>query len=170
MEHDRGTSNGHAEVVGTVVDQWGGALAGATVRVRLVGAGRERLTQVREDGQFRIAGLAPGEYRIEVSVQGKTIARNLAVEPRDRAVLSVLLRQETAGNAVSISKGDMTVFLVDKEHGFGAGFGGGIGAGHGVAGGVPGDLRATNQVVFGPEGLSVPVPLIAPQSVGVPDK
>src|SRR5262249_6889771 len=74
---------------------------------------------------------------VEVKVQRKTISKNFAVNPRDRAVLSVLLRQEDAGNAVSVSRGDMTVFLVDRENAFGIT----RGLAGGVAGGVPGGVR-----------------------------
>src|SRR5215472_9984052 len=121
IEHDRGPFAAGAEVVGTVVDQWGGALAGATVRVHEAATGHARVVEVREDGQFRITGLTSGEYQVEVKAEGKTISKNFAMSPRDRAVLSVLLRQENAGIAVSASRGDMTVFVVDRDKAFGFG-------------------------------------------------
>src|SRR5262249_48194385 len=144
------------EIVGTVVDQWGGGLTGATVRVREVASGRVRQAEAREDGQFRITGLTPGEYNVEVKVQRKTISKNFAVNPRDRAVLSVLLRQEDVGNAVSVSRGDMTVFLVDRENAFGIT--------RGVVGGVPGGVMAAVEPRFEMFDKRAPVPMQAVRS------
>jgi hypothetical protein len=130
MEHDRGPFVAGADVVGTVVDQWGGALAGATVRVHEVSGRRVRLTRVREDGQFHIGGLPPGEYQVEVSAQGKTLTENIKLEPRDRASLSVLLRQETTGTVIAVNKTattrDLILFTVDRERAFDVGVGAGV--------------------------------------------
>ena len=149
MEHDRGPFTAEAELVGTVVDQWGGALSGAIVRVHEVSGGRVRQTQVREDGQFHLAGLPPGEYRVEVSAQGKMIAKNIKVEPRDRAVLSVLIRQKDAGTVVAVNQAerDLALFTVDGEGNFlvNGGVVGGVGGrgapGRGAGGGLAFDRR-----------------------------
>src|SRR5271157_1704755 len=52
LEHDRGPYNGSAAILGTVVDQRGGAVEGATVTIR--GAGQTRTAHVNADGQFSL--------------------------------------------------------------------------------------------------------------------
>jgi len=54
IEHDRGAFNGRAEISGTAVDQWGGALEGAVVQLRSVLSAKIRRTNVDADGRFRL--------------------------------------------------------------------------------------------------------------------
>lgn len=51
---------------GTVVDENGAPLEGATVRVKEVARGIERDTETNDEGEFRIRGLRPGEYEVLV--------------------------------------------------------------------------------------------------------
>ena len=53
-----------AEIVGTVVDQWGGALRGVTLRLHSAASGQWRNAMADADGQFRMAALPAGDYDI----------------------------------------------------------------------------------------------------------
>ncbi len=94
IEHDRGAFNWRAEVSGTAVDQWGGALEGAVVQLRSVLSAKIRRTNVDADGQFRLGDLPPADYEVAVFTGSGSVLKRVELEPRDRAILSVLLRQE----------------------------------------------------------------------------
>jgi len=142
-EHDRGPSNGRAEISGTAVDQWGGAIEGAVVQLRAVLSGKIRRTSVGADGQFRLGGLPAGDYDVQVFGQSETVSTLVQLDPRDRAVLSVLLRQEHPGTVVAV--GETGRMMADFEFGFPGGVAGGSMGG--VIGGVGGarDLPMENR-------------------------
>lgn len=96
MEHDRGPFNGLAEMTGTVVDQDGGALEGATVTARSTD-GTTRVAAANAKGQFTLAAVPTGDYDVTASSGTESASRRVTVGVRDRAVLSVMLRQ--AGGA-----------------------------------------------------------------------
>ncbi|HZT78213.1 MAG TPA: TonB-dependent receptor [Vicinamibacterales bacterium] len=59
-----------AQVTGVVHDQAGAAVPGATVTVTDVATNRQRVVVSSADGVYAAAGLAPGDYRIEVDLAG----------------------------------------------------------------------------------------------------
>jgi len=61
---------GAGEITGTVTDQDGAALAGATVTVTHVATNRSRSVVTSRQGVYTAASLLPGEYRIDVSRAG----------------------------------------------------------------------------------------------------
>jgi hypothetical protein len=98
LEHDRGPYNGRSAILGTVVDQRGGAVEGATVTIR--GAGQTRTAHVNADGQFSLAAVPAGTYQVEVSMGAESVSKQLALAVRDSAVLSVVLRSARDGIVV----------------------------------------------------------------------
>src|SRR5262249_45684429 len=105
------------------VDQWGGALEGASVRLHQIPNGKTRVASVGADGRFTLAGLTPSNYEIEVVSDSDKVSTKLTLQARDQAVLSVLLRQEAAGvvTAVRDSFGVVTRLRGDMAGGaFGA--------------------------------------------------
>src|SRR5216684_4079571 len=141
IEHDRGAFNGRAEINGTAVDQWGGALEGAVVQLRSVLSAKIRRTNVDVDGRFRLGDLPPADYEVAVFTGSGSVLKRVEFEPRDRAILSVLLRQEHSEAIVAVS--DTGRMVADFKVGFGI-----VG---GVAGGVAGG--AMGGVVDGVQGL-----------------
>lgn len=137
MEHERGPFGRSAEITGTAVDQWGGALEGATVVVRLVSSGKVRRTRVAVDGRFQMGGLPAGEYQIQVSTDSGSVSNKLKLDTRDRAILSVLLRQDRPAET-TIALSDSGRMLADFRAGAGVGSVGGVPGG--VAGGVMGGV------------------------------
>jgi len=135
IEHDRGPFNGRAEIAGTVADQWGGALEGATVTAREISTGKTRTARVNADGQFRLGALPAGDYKVEVSTASENVSSNFKLEARDHANLSVFLTREPAGTEVAVNEdaGTMDDFKVLDVNGvamggeWGRGMGGAIG-------------------------------------------
>lgn len=138
IEHERGAFGRRAEIIGTAVDQWGGALEGATVVARLVSSGKVRRTRVSVDGRFQLGGLSSGDYQIQVSTDSGSVSGKLELEPRDRAILSVLLRQDRPEGKTVVAVGDSGRMLADFRAGAGVGFVGGVPGG--VAGGAIGGV------------------------------
>ena len=73
--------SGTSGVSGTVNDQNGAAVAGATVRLVNPATGFDRTSITTEDGKFAFLGIAPAKYQIEVQASNfkKTINSNVAV-------------------------------------------------------------------------------------------
>jgi hypothetical protein len=57
-------------ITGTIKDIQGGAIVGATIRVKQLETDLERVATVGEDGNYTIAQLAPGSYEIRVEAAG----------------------------------------------------------------------------------------------------
>jgi len=130
IEHDRGPFGAGAEIVGTIVDQWGGALEGAIVRLRELSSGQTRTARADARGDFGLRALPAGDYEILVSTPYESISRTkLTLEPRDRAILSVLLKCQAGETVVAVNEtmGTMAEFKVGVVGGIGGGFGAGIG-------------------------------------------
>ncbi len=70
------------QILGTVTDQTGGAIMGASVTVTDVDRGVSRTVMTDESGQYSAPNLTPGTYRVRVEYKGfRTVERaNIAVE------------------------------------------------------------------------------------------
>ena len=103
VEHDRGPFNGLAEIAGTVLNQRGEALAGAIVTAR--GAtGSARGAWADANGQFTIAALPAGDYEVKVVNGAESVTRRITLAVRDRAALSVMLRERGGGMQVVVTE------------------------------------------------------------------
>jgi len=134
VEHDRGPIGTRAEIVGTIADQWGGAPEGAIVSLREQSTGQTRTARADARGNFALRALPSGDYDIVVSAQAESISRTkLTLEPRDRAILSVLLKSHAAEIEVVVNEAVGTV--AEFKGGLVGGIGGAFGArvGRGVA-------------------------------------
>jgi MG2 domain/Alpha-2-macroglobulin bait region domain len=114
IEHDRGPFNGRAEIVGTALNQSGDRLEGATFQVHELSTGKTRTAMLGADGRFGLGALPAGDYQVQVSAGSDTVFGNLELRPRDRAILSVFLRHESAETVVAVSEatGIMAEFRV----------------------------------------------------------
>ena len=61
---------GSAALAGSVADQAGAAVRGATVTIVAVATNRSRTAVTGADGGYVFTGLAPGEYRVRVELEG----------------------------------------------------------------------------------------------------
>jgi len=162
IEHERGPFNGSAVISGTAVDQWGGALEGTAVELRSVLSGKIRRVSVAADGQFQLGGLPPGDYDFGISTDSGSVSRRVKLDPRDHAILSVLLRQVHSGTFVAVS--ERTRMLADFKVGFGVaggvpggGAGGVIGGVVGGAGGAPMPEGNFGAAMLMPRAAAMPV-------------
>jgi hypothetical protein len=160
IEHDRGPFNGRAEITGSTVDQWGGALEGAVITLRDTANGRARHALADASGRFSLAAVPPGEYQIIAVSGSETVSRNLKLEARDRADVSVFFRHEVAGTVVA-TNGIVEVRVTAQ-----AGVVGGVPGG--AMGGVIGGIVA-NQVMELAAPAARPIPAVA-ESVAVSAK
>ena len=104
IEHDRGPFNGLAEIVGTVSDPTGAMIPNASVE--LVDAHSKKARHARADagGRFKLSGLPASEYTVQVSQSGlQSSLRAFALQPRDRAVLSVVLQVGSVTQSVQVT-------------------------------------------------------------------
>jgi len=105
IEHGYGPFNGRADVIGTVLDQTGAAIPGATAELRERSTGESRHSSANPSGQLSLAGLPPGDYEIRVSSPGfRSESRRVTLAARDRAVLSVVLEVGSVTEAVVVDE------------------------------------------------------------------
>ena len=100
-------------VGGSVVDQTGLALPGATVTVR--GAGGPRTVASDERGDFELDGIAPGPYTLTVSLPGFSDATvdGVVVPAGGLALPPVVLQLARFGDAVVVTASRNEVRLID---------------------------------------------------------
>jgi hypothetical protein len=149
IEHGRGPFNGVAEITGTVTDPTGAVVQAATVEVSEVSTGKKRTAGTNATGQFTLAGLPAGDYKVQLAMQGfRSISREFAIHARDRAVLSVVLTVGASSTTVEVSGASV---IVQTEGAAAKGIPGGQAGG--VIGGVINGREAMDM------GMAVPMPM-----------
>jgi uncharacterized protein YfaS (alpha-2-macroglobulin family) len=149
IEHDRGPFNGLAQIAGSVIDPSGAVVSGALVQAREVTTGKKRTVLVDNAGQFTLAAIPAGVYKIQVSSPGfRIVSREITLGVRDRAVLSVTLQVGSTSESVVVLDGVVG----------------------GVPGGVPGGarFRIGGNVVAGVFGGVDQAKLFAPPPAPLP--
>jgi hypothetical protein len=59
-----------ASLIGTVSDESGAVIPGATISIRQTATNRERTTQTNDAGRYQIAALDVGDYQVTVRAPG----------------------------------------------------------------------------------------------------
>jgi len=104
IEHDRGRVNGQTAVTGTVIDPAGAVVPGATIKMVELANGRVHTLKSAANGQFGLASLSPGRYRIEALAMGfKTTVREFSLNERDLASISILLEIGAVTEAIIVN-------------------------------------------------------------------
>jgi uncharacterized surface anchored protein len=92
-----------AALYGTITDQSGAVIPGATVVATNSTAEIVRSAATDQHGQFRMVGLVPGNYRIEAQAAGfETESFSAEVAPAQQAVADVILRVGSASQTVAV--------------------------------------------------------------------
>ena len=93
-----------ASLRGTVTDPQGAALAAAKVLLRNQATGEERTTQSDARGEFQIASLPVGLYRLEVRADGfqGTVLKDMRLEVAQTMVQNVKLAIGTMSEEVAV--------------------------------------------------------------------
>ncbi len=89
-------------ITGTVKDEQGGVLPGASVTAQAVDATLTFTTNA--DGQFRFLNVAPGAYTVSVGLSGfTTVARDVIVAVGKNADMTVLLKIAAIAETVTVT-------------------------------------------------------------------
>src|SRR3954463_1112706 len=97
-------SQNAAKIVGTVSDQSGAAVVGATVTVKNTGLGVERTTQTNSTGSYEVPALPPGTYSVQVQMTGfeTQVAKNLVLQVSQNSVQNFGLKVATTSEVVTV--------------------------------------------------------------------
>jgi Carboxypeptidase regulatory-like domain/TonB dependent receptor len=90
-------------ILGTVTDQSGGALVGATVTVLDVQRDLTRTTTTAESGDYVVSDLAPGVYKVTAQARGFKTAAHSDLQLEVAKDLRVDLELQTGDSAVTIT-------------------------------------------------------------------
>ncbi len=100
-------------LTGTVTDQSGAVVAGATVKVTSPANGATRTTTTNAEGSFTLPELNPDAYDVSVSKAGfkEVVQRNVVLHVADNLALNVQLPVGTAGETieVEVTSSDVTL-------------------------------------------------------------
>lgn len=101
-------------IEGTVVDQSGGVIPGAEVRIGNTVTGYSQTTKTGTDGSFRLVNIPPNPYRLEVTAPNFNVfSRN--VEIRGSLPLQIKATLAVAGSATSVTVEASGAGLVETE-------------------------------------------------------
>ena len=81
-------------ILGTVTDQSGAVVSGATVKVKNVNTGQERTTQTSADGTYTVSELPIGAYNVSVTQSGfeTSVTSNVGVDVAGERRVDVSLK------------------------------------------------------------------------------
>jgi hypothetical protein len=106
-------------ITGTVTDQTGAVVVGATVVVINVETNAERTVTTNDDGSYEVPLLDPGNYRVTVSAPnfGRTIQENVTVQTDTRQPVDVVLQPAGVAGDVTITAAPQLVESESSERG-----------------------------------------------------
>lgn len=96
---------GQAELRGTVLDEQGGVLPGATITARHVETGATRTVVSFANGAFRMPALPVGKYTVEVELQGfaKLVQEGIILAVGQTADMTFRLRLPTVAETITVT-------------------------------------------------------------------
>jgi hypothetical protein len=91
-------------IIGTVTDESGGIIPGATVDVLDIGTTAVRSVSTGSRGEYSVPNLSPGDYRITVSLQGfRSTVLNVKVEVARSVLANIALKVGAVEETVQVS-------------------------------------------------------------------
>lgn len=105
-----------ADLSGTVTDQTGAVVAGATVTARGVGTGITRTVSSGSDGGFQILSLPPGDYEVTAEAPNfkKSVVSGVKLTVGQSASLGIKLEVGDASATVNVSGDDVELVETSK--------------------------------------------------------
>ncbi|HXG91710.1 MAG TPA: VIT domain-containing protein [Blastocatellia bacterium] len=103
---------------GAVVDANGAAIPNATVTVKDENTGAERRVTTDEAGNYNVAGLPPGKYKVEVDAPGfkKTTVNNVTIQPGQTTATGIALEPGTVSEVVEVTAGPLPIIDRSVSH------------------------------------------------------
>ncbi|UCC38747.1 MAG: TonB-dependent receptor [Candidatus Aminicenantes bacterium] len=107
----------YVTVNGTITDDEGTLLPGASVTIRNVQTGLTKSTVTQTDGRYSISGLVPGQYEIEVSLSGftTTIRKGLTFSVGARLTINLTLTTAAIEEEVTVTAESPMVEVTKSE-------------------------------------------------------
>ena len=130
-----GGSFGENGISGTVTDQSGAVVSGATVVATAEATNRSTTRRTSSDGEYGISPLVPGRYTLTVTSPGfqRFVQRGVVAGSQQAASLDVTLTVGSASQTVEVSADALNVnALAALPAGAASGSGGGMGVGGGI--------------------------------------
>ncbi len=95
-------------IVGTITDNSGAVIPGATVTVTSVATGIEKKADTNESGEYGVTYLAPGNYDVTVSANGFTssVQKGIVLQISQQARVNVALKAGGTEQTVVVSSAD----------------------------------------------------------------
>jgi hypothetical protein len=91
-------------IIGTITDESGGVIPGATVDVVDLGTNTTRSVVTGSRGEYAVPNLSPGDYRITISLQGfRTTVLNAKVEVARSVLANIALKVGAVAETVQVS-------------------------------------------------------------------
>ena len=105
-----------ADLTGTVVDQTGAVVAGATVHAKGIATGISRSATTDAQGTYQLIGLPPGEYEISTDAASfkKSVISGVKLTVGQRADLTIKLEVGEASAVVTVSGNDVQLIESTK--------------------------------------------------------
>ena len=93
-----------SSIQGTVSDQSGAAIVGATVTVKNMALGIERTTHTSSSGSYEVPALPPGTYSVQVEMTGfeKQLAKDLVLQVSQNSVQNFGLKVASTSEVVTV--------------------------------------------------------------------
>jgi len=97
-------SQNTAKILGTVSDQSGAAVVGATVTIKSTASSIERSTQTNSTGAYEVPALPPGTYSVQVQMAGfeTQLAKSVVLEVSNNVVQNFVLKVATTSEVVTV--------------------------------------------------------------------
>ena len=97
-------SQNTAKILGTVSDQSGAAVVGATVTIKSTASSIERTTQTNSTGAYEVPALPPGTYNVQVQMAGfeTQLAKGVQLEVSNNAVQNFGLKVANTTEVVTV--------------------------------------------------------------------
>src|SRR5258708_9265269 len=98
-------STGVAQLNGTVLDESGGTVKGATVALRQTDTNRSYATSSNHSGYYAVVNLPAGHYELTTAFKGfaTTVRKNIDLSVGQSATIDVTLKLSTHGETVVVT-------------------------------------------------------------------
>jgi hypothetical protein len=106
-----------ADVLGTVTDQMGAVVPGATITIKNSGTGITHMTKTGTSGEYLFSALQIGAYEVTVEAKGfrKFVATNVTLTAGDRARVDAKMTVGQASETVNVSAESAAALQTDTS-------------------------------------------------------